>query len=882
VVNAQRRNSTHEGKAYGGKMKALSVFVTVLVLICSAPVLAQTPKVAQVWPEAGHNKQTAATSVYGADFAVAPVSVKLAKTGYPDIAAESVSVKTDLHLTCSFNLRGAPTKLYDMVVSNIFGADTLPACFMVYSMADSPDVWIKSNIGSGSWYMYDAEVGDGDNDGDIEVYGVNWDDTLYQFEWNGTSWDRAVVGFGDWYMQSIALGDGNADGEVEVYAANHDWNIYQFKWDGMGWVRDTVGYGGEFMYGVDLGDGNEDGEIEIYGANEDAVIYQYKWTGVTWVRDSVGLGGLAMLDVAVGDGNRDGEVEVYGADQDNRIYQFKWNGSGWTRTTVGQATSRMVAVAIGDGDADGLVEVYGASHDSVIYRFTWNSPMWERDTVGSAGYYMRDVFIGDGNGDGDMEVYGANEDYYLYEFEWSGSAWVRTAAGAGTDFMAAAAVGDGNNDGKMELYGANDDGSIYQFKSPSVPDIEVSDTLYNFGPVLLGDSLDWDYLVLSNRGTADLTVGGILVDTAAYTALAPPLPDTLAPDDSILVTVRFKPLAQGAVPGTLTVFSNDPDESPVFITLLGEGYDGPDITFSDTSHDFGLIAVGDSADWTYLVLGNIGNEDLIIGGITSGNPVFSVVSPAFPDTVVPFDSVLVMVRFKPVSAGIALGTLTIFSNDPYESPAYVDLTGEGYIVSPDPDIFLSDTTYDFGMVAIGDSADWSDLIIRNIGSQTLYVDSVMPDLADFIAVAPVFPQSLGQNDSIQVTVRFKPVSAGVRAGTLWVYSNDPDEGIRHVALTGEGLVGIEEARTVPASFYFDLKSNPARGRAVFVLSMPAASDIRFEVYDVSGRIVGKPLAGFMRAGVHEIHSIQNISSGVYFYSLESAWGTKRGKFVLVR
>lgn len=863
-------------------MKIACVFLVAFVLASAVPALAQPPKAAQIWPGAGHSKQSIRTHTYGSDFAVAPVTVKLGKAGFTDIPAESVNVATDLYLTCVFDLRGARTKLYDLIVTNIYGADTLPSCFMVYSMADSPDVWIQSSVGSGSWYMYDVEVGDGDGDGDIEVYGVNWDDTLYQFEWNGVSWDKTVIGFGDWYMQGIALGDGNDDGKVEVYAANHDWNIYQFKWDGMVWVRDTVGYGGEFMYGVDLGDGNEDGEIEIYGANEDAVIYQFKWNGVTWVRDSVGLGGLAMLDVAVGDGNGDGEVEVYGADQDNHIYQFKWNGSDWDRTTVGQGGNRMVAVTVGDGDGDGEIEVYGANHDSIVYQFTWNDPVWQRDSMGSAGYYMRDVMVGDGNGDGEPEVYAANEDYYLYEFEWSGSSWIKTQVGAGIDFMAASAVGDGNNDGKLELYGANDDGNIYQFKSPSVPDIEVSDTTHDFGPVLLGDSLEWSYLVVSNRGTADLTIGGIVVDTAAYTVLAPPLPDTLVPDDSILVTVWFRPLEQGAVPGTLTIFSNDPDESPVFVSLFGEGFDGPDITLSDTSHDFGLVAVGDSTDWTYLVIGNVGNEDLVVGGITSNNPVYSVVSPVFPDTVIPYDSILVTVRFKPVSEGIALGTLTIFSNDPYESPAYVDLTGEGYIVSPDPDIYLSDTTYDFGLVAIGDSADWTDLLIRNIGVETLYVDSVISDMPDYYVPAPSFPQMLPQNDSLQATVRFKPLSAGVRAGTLWVYSNDPDEGVKHVALTGEGYVGIEEVEAIPASFYFRLRNNPARNEAVFIMSLPVASRVILEVYDVSGRVVSRPVAEVKPAGTYEILSGRGMGSGVYFYSLESAWGTDRGKFVLVR
>jgi hypothetical protein len=300
------------------------------------------------------------------------------------------------------------------------------------------------------------------------------------------------------------------------------------------------------------------------------------------------------------------------------------------------------------------------------------------------------------------------------------------------------------------------------------------------------------------------------------------------------------------------------------------------------SYDFGLIAVGDSADWTYLIIGNVGNQDLLIGGITSDNPVYSVVSPSFPDTVIPGDSVLVTVRFKPVSEGIALGTLTVFSNDPYQSPAYIDLTGQGFIVSPDPDIYLSDSTYDFGLVAIGDSLDWSDLVIRNIGVETLFVDSVMSDLADYAVITPGFPQILAQNDSVLTTVRFKPLAPGVRAGTLWVYSNDPDEGIRHVALNGEGYVGIEEGRVIPASYRFELRRNPARGKAVFTLSLPRASEVVLRVYDLSGRMVEEPLILAVPAGTHEISSSASFRSGVYFYSLESPWGIERGKFVLVR
>ena len=193
-------------------------------------------------------------------------------------------------------------------------------------------------------------------------------------------------------------------------------------------------------------------------------------------------------------------------------------------------------------------------------------------TVGSGSSGMLDIAVGDGDGDGHPEVYCSNLDDSLYAFEWDSGGWYATTLGAGSSDMSGLAMGDGNNDGKMEVYGANWDNLIYQFRPVSSPDIEVSDTLYDFGPVPIGDSLDWDNLIVRNEGTGTLVVGGIISDNTAYTVVSPPFADTISPRDSSIVTVRFKPQLEGATSGTLTVFSNDPDESPLYIGLNGEGY----------------------------------------------------------------------------------------------------------------------------------------------------------------------------------------------------------------------------------------------------------------------------------------------------------------------
>ncbi|MEO0228188.1 MAG: hypothetical protein ABIL70_09095 [candidate division WOR-3 bacterium] len=94
--------------------------------------------------------------------------------------------------------------------------------------------------------------------------------------------------------------------------------------------------------------------------------------------------------------------------------------------------------------------------------------------------------------------------------------------------------------------------------------------------------------------------------------------------------------------------------------------------------------------------------------------------------------------------------------------------------------------------------------------------------------------------------------------------------------------GIAEAQVKPRSFSFSLKGNPIKGKAVFNLALPEDADITLRIYDVSGRLIDKPIHGRKSAGVYAIPWTKAVSAGVYFYSLESPWLKKVGKFVLLR
>ncbi len=720
-------------------MNRIWLLIIVTLFLSATQVMAQAPEVTHIYPGAGINEQSITARIYGDDFEVSAISsVKLVKTGYPDISGTSINVVSQVYLTCSFDLTGGSTGLYDLVVTNTSGEDTLPRCFTVYARSDPPYPWVKTTVGSGDDDMFGVAVGDGDGDGEIEVYAANKDNHMYQFKWNGSSWDRTDMGFGGDAMNGVAVGDGNGDGEIEVYGANWDSHMYQFKWNGSSWDRTDMGFGTDYMTAVAVGDGDGDGEIEVYGANYDNSVYQFKWNGSSWDKTVVGPGTYA---VAIGDGNGDEEMEVYSSHWDGNVYQHKWNGSSWNTTPVspGMGIGGKYGVAVGDGNGDGEMEVYGAHYTHNIFQFKWNGSNWLIEDLPSGQHYMTDVCVGDGNGDGGVKVYGANYDRrMIYQFEWNGSDWDKTdmgSLGGGNIFtgMFGVAVGDGNEDGEMEVYGASIENKIFQFKPAFAPDITLSRTSYYFGTVLLGDSLDWEDLVIKNMGVDTLFVDSIIPDTTAFIVIDPSFPNTILPDDSILVTVRFKPLGVGLIINSpLGIYSNDPDETILYIILAGNCDTLPDIVLSDTTHDFGEVAIGDSLDWQGLVIKNKGWETLVIDSLISDTAAFIIVDPLFPDSIRSVnyvDSIVVTIRFKPSINDTINGTVRVYSSDRNQPVVDVSLTGIGLsedvipptpfsLISPSDSAILANTRPTFIWEASSDT-------LSGLKEYEVYIDDIL-------------------------------------------------------------------------------------------------------------------------------------------------------------
>jgi hypothetical protein len=104
-----------------------------------------------------------------------------------------------------------------------------------------------------------------------------------------------------------------------------------------------------------------------------------------------------------------------------------------------------------------------------------------------------------------------------------------------------------------------------------------------------------------------------------------------------------------------------------------------------------------------------------------------------------------------------------------------------------PSISLSQSSLEFGIVALGDSST-ADLWARNTGTGDLVLSGAAISDPRFSLVAPALPQTISEDDSVQVTVKFLPDQAGPITGTLTLTSNDPVHGQVNVPLTGSGPV----------------------------------------------------------------------------------------------
>ena len=233
----------------------------------------------------------------------------------------------------------------------------------------------------------------------------------------------------------------------------------------------------------------------------------------------------------------------------------------------------------------------------------------------------------------------------------------------------------------------------------------------------------------------------------------------------------------------------------------------PDIQFAESSHDFGGHVVGNPVSWSVNAT-NIGNSNLVIDSATfTSGAAFDLMEPlTFPVTVNPEASAVFTVRFNPPAAGDFPDTLRIYSNDPDEDPYLLTVHGTG--LADEGDVDPQPPAIEFGPVRIASPllSTSRTLQLHNAGTGTLHVTNIeiIGDTV-FRTDAVSLPAAIDSFAYINVRVWFAPRQTIAYGASLLIHSDDPDEPVAEVVLTGIGDASLATAGDV--LWYFETTGN---------------------------------------------------------------------------
>jgi outer membrane protein assembly factor BamB len=211
----------------------------------------------------------------------------------------------------------------------------------------------------------------------------------------------------------------------------------------------------------------------------------------------------------------------------------------------------------------------------------------------------------------------------------------------------------------------------------------------------------------------------------------------------------------------------------------------PEISLSDTLHDFGQVIVGSQESWN-LYIYNTGGIDLTVDSVIHSNPDFTF-SDSFPINISPNLNHTLPIIFSPSSYGQTSDVLYFYSNDPLHPVVNLHLSGFGLM--EEPDIYLPEGSHNYGNIRQGAEKRWW-LRIENHGSGILTIDSIINSNPDFYITGANFPLQISGSSFTEIALWFSPSVQGSVYDTFYIYSNDPDEPILPIPVEGNGTEPI--------------------------------------------------------------------------------------------
>jgi hypothetical protein len=199
----------------------------------------------------------------------------------------------------------------------------------------------------------------------------------------------------------------------------------------------------------------------------------------------------------------------------------------------------------------------------------------------------------------------------------------------------------------------------------------------NFGNDVIA-SKSSQLLIITNTGTATLTITQVNETGAAFSVSGFSLPLNVNAGQQTTITVAFQPTAVGTVSGNISIVSNAPT-SPTSVGLTGTGIAATfTLSISPTSLSFGNVTTNTSSAPQNVTITNTGNSSVTISQITLSGAGYSMTGGSAPVTLTPTQNLILTIQFSPTVAGSVNGSISMASNAS-GSPATVSLTGTGVV-----------------------------------------------------------------------------------------------------------------------------------------------------------------------------------------------------------
>jgi len=306
-----------------------------------------------------------------------------------------------------------------------------------------------------------------------------------------------------------------------------------------------------------------------------------------------------------------------------------------------------------------------------------------------------------------------------------------------------------------------------------VSTMSVSTTSLAFGTVPMNTAATL-LVTLKSVGTWPLDLNSASVQGTGFSVSGGTFPAKLSPGQSLTLTVQFKPTSAGAATGKLNLSTNSSAGNSIALSLTGTGGAAAAASLSSLSCS------------SPSMIGNGNNAcTLQLTGAASGSGLCVSLSSSNAAIVVP---ATVTVSAGATSAGFTAAVSAVSSAQNVTVTASSAGVSKSFAVSLKPPVStmsVSATSLAFGTIAVNTAATQS-VTLTSAGTWPLDINSVYLQGAGFSVSGGTFPAKLSPGQSLTLTVKFNPASAGSIAGSLIISTNSSTGNSIAVSLTGTG------------------------------------------------------------------------------------------------